>query len=97
MDELVTVFKTEREQIEIPTNIIVLCKGHIFSIEMCDDQKQPLTTAEVAISLEEIEKFCQKAPRGKGVSGLTCQDRDQWSQDRQHLKNLSRRNAEKLR
>ncbi|XP_003743510.1 peroxisomal carnitine O-octanoyltransferase [Galendromus occidentalis] len=97
MDELRTVFMTESEQMDIPTNIIVLSRGHIFSVEMCDAQKQPLTTAEVALSLEKIERFCQREPRGKGVSGLTCQDRDQWAQDRQHLKDISRANAEKLK
>lgn len=97
MDDLRTVFKTEKEKMDIPTNMIVLCRGHIFSIEMCDAQKQPLTPAEVALSLEKIEAFCQREPRGKGVSGLTCQDRDQWSQDRQHLIDISPANAEKLR
>lgn len=97
MDELRTVFRTERDCMDIPTNVIVLCRGHIFSIEVCDAQKQPLTPAEVAITLEKIESFCQKEPRGKGVAGLTCQDRDQWAEDRQHLIEISAANANKLK
>ncbi|XP_022687941.1 peroxisomal carnitine O-octanoyltransferase-like isoform X1 [Varroa jacobsoni] len=97
MDDLRVYFRTEAEQFDTPTNVIVLCRGHIFSIEMCDSQKIPLTAAEIAIGLEKIEKYCSTQPRGKGVGALTCQEREQWAADRQHLIDLSKGNEEKLK
>lgn len=97
MDELRTFFRTEAEQFDVPTNVIIMCRGHIFSLEMCDSRKQPLAMAEIAIALEKIENYCATQPRGKGVGALTCQDREQWAADRQRIMEVSEENKEKLR
>lgn len=95
-DDLKTFFRTEAEQLDVPTHVIVLCRGHIFSLEMCDPKKEPLTVAEIAIALVKIENHCASRPRGKGVAALTCQEREQWAEDRQRLMEISGENRRKL-
>ncbi|KAK6617365.1 hypothetical protein RUM43_014374 [Polyplax serrata] len=91
-DILTSFFKTGREG-QCSSNVIVLCKGRIFSVNALDEKgkiSSPLFWEEV---FEQIIKVCDEIGEGSGVGMLSCDMRSNWSKNRRHLIEISEKNA----
>ncbi|ESP00180.1 hypothetical protein LOTGIDRAFT_226052 [Lottia gigantea] len=94
-DELLYHFKTESEG-DCPSNIIVLYKGRIFSIQSVDENDEPLTAPEFMILLQIIYKQCNSSPPGQGLANLTTLKRSDWAEARGRILALHPDNYHKL-
>lgn len=86
------------EGVAASTNIIVLCRGYIFSFDVIDRfEDEPLTPQEIAYQLYYIEKWCQaQSSDGRGIGALTTTDRTIWAKNRRHLIELHPENEKSL-
>lgn len=90
-DELVCKFLTEAEESyagESPTHIVVLQSGRMFTFDLLNELREPLTAAEIAAQLNCIDDACASMGPGAGVGILTHGDRDSWAQNRTLLQRL---------
>ncbi|XP_069696475.1 peroxisomal carnitine O-octanoyltransferase [Periplaneta americana] len=93
-DSLVSYFKTESEG-PCPSHVIVLCNGHIFSVDALDTTGSPLSPPEWEQKLTDIfEKSSRE--KGPGLPLFTCTDRTTWAKNRKHLESLSVNNKSAL-
>ncbi|XP_064456216.1 peroxisomal carnitine O-octanoyltransferase-like isoform X2 [Ornithodoros turicata] len=98
-DEIVNKFLPEGEETfpgESPTNVIVLCSGHIFSFGAVNENGEPITVDELSQQLEYIELYCAGMEAGPGIGALTVGDRDSWAENRDALRNLHPENERNL-
>ena len=87
------LFKTESEGPPGPTNIVVLYRGYIFSVEAFHED-QLLNPNQFCSQLQFIENWCKEQPNdGPGIGALTVNDRTTWAKNRQYLRSLSEDNA----
>lgn len=99
-DELVCKFLTEAEESysgESPTHIVVLQGGRIFTFDLLNERREPLTAAEITAQLDHIDDACARLGPGDGVGILTHGDRDSWAQNRRLLRSLHPDNERCLR
>ncbi|XP_074605471.1 peroxisomal carnitine O-octanoyltransferase-like isoform X2 [Brevipalpus obovatus] len=98
-DELKSIFVTESEGPPPPTNVIVLYRGYIFSMEVIDrSNEEPLTPQEIAFQLNAIEKWCLSQPAdGPGLGVLTTLERSHWAANREYLASIHPQNADNLK
>ncbi|XP_077513846.1 carnitine O-octanoyltransferase isoform X2 [Amblyomma americanum] len=99
-DVLVSKFLTEAEESyagESPSHVVVLQSGRVFTFDVLNDRREPLTTAEIATQLDRINDACTRMGRGAGVGTLTHGDRDSWAQNRRVLLELHPDNERSLR
>lgn len=90
-DELINKFLVAADESfpgESPRNLVVLCRGHIFSFDVVDESGEPLMLQEIRQQLEYIELCCVEMDTGPGVAALTVGDRDTWAKNRRLLKSL---------
>lgn len=82
-----------------PTNVIVLCRGYIFSFEAIDPfEEEPLTPAEILTQFKEIKDWCDaQTCDGPGIGALTAADRPTWAKNREYLIGLDPKNLENIR
>ncbi len=73
---------------DAPTHAVVLRNGHIFSFQPLDQNQEPRTPDVIEAMMREIKDRADSQPRGPGISALTCDFRDRWAENRQHLINL---------
>lgn len=83
-DSLVHYFKTESEG-PAPTHIVVMCKGHIFRLEVLDDEGRTLTAPELQSQLQRIYDQAGSLPPAQSVSFFTSLERTQWAHVRSRL------------
>lgn len=98
-DELVSWFKTASEGLPESLEVIVLHKGHIFSLKpislLSEDGAQVaiMSAPEIERQLEHIEDWCSRNGQGPGVAALTTLERSDWAESRRQLAALSPKNV----
>ena len=99
MDKVESHFRTEREG-PCASHIIVLYGGRIFKIPGLNATGDPLSPQDFLFMLQQIqvkvESETTTVPHA-GVPVLTNDDRTSWARNRQHLIELSARNATMVR
>nr|XP_040219953.2 peroxisomal carnitine O-octanoyltransferase [Anopheles coluzzii] len=99
MDKVESHFRTEREG-PCASHIIVLYGGRIFKIPGLNATGDPLSPQDFLFMLQQIqvkvESETMTVPHA-GVPVLTNDDRTSWARNRQHLIELSARNATMVR
>lgn len=60
---------------QTPVHAVVLYKGRMFSVDMVDDQEEPLRPPEIQHQLTQIKEQCDKEPPGIGLGALTGETR----------------------
>ena len=92
-------FRTRSEGPPVSTEVIVLCRGHLFSVPTIHPgpKEIPYSLTQLSEQFHAIlnHPFCQRS--GPGVAALTSLKRDQWAKNRQKLLKLSDRNRSNLR
>ncbi|XP_050388403.1 peroxisomal carnitine O-octanoyltransferase [Patella vulgata] len=83
-DKLLYHFKTDEEG-ECPTNVIVMCRGRIFTVNVVDDNNEPLTAPEIQHLIQTIETQCSRLPHGDGVGYLPTLGRTEWAEQRSRI------------
>ncbi|MBN1332329.1 MAG: choline/carnitine O-acyltransferase [Synergistales bacterium] len=79
-------------------NIIVLRRGHIFSLKVLDEQGYVRSQKRIRSTLEEIlASPLPELPDEECVGALTSMDRDRWADTRKELIDLDTGNASLLR
>ena len=73
-------------------HVVVMRNGHIYSIEVADDNGNPVHPAHLYAALLAVQND-QAPPPDTPLSYLTCQDRDSWAAVRQELISLCPENA----
>lgn len=97
-DELVSWFRTAREGLPESTELIVLHRGHIFtlkpvSILSSDGQQVAIMSApQIEQQLKYIEDWASKHGDGPGVGSLTTHERSEWTESRRLLADISDKN-----
>ncbi|KAE8740665.1 hypothetical protein FOCC_FOCC013813 [Frankliniella occidentalis] len=94
-DRLDIHFKTEKEGF-CPSHVVVACNGHIYIVDAIDEATESiLTPLEWEQQLQfVIEDAFQTL--GQGISILTCDNRDTWAKNYNHLRKISGENAQNL-
>ncbi|CAJ0917889.1 unnamed protein product, partial [Mesorhabditis belari] len=92
-DQMMRYFKTEDEG-DCPSNLIVLCRGNIWSFEALRDRELK-SPDEFYKIFEHIKKH--SFTRKHSVATLTTEHRDKWTDMREHLQKLSAKNPELLK
>ncbi|XP_022250170.1 peroxisomal carnitine O-octanoyltransferase-like isoform X1 [Limulus polyphemus] len=87
-DSIHCKFTIESEGPVGPVNILVLCRGHIFTFDAVDHLERPLSPPELAQQLSLIKQWCELHPEGPGLGALTVADRTTWAKNRQWLINI---------
>ncbi len=93
--------KKNKDEIQKKTNqkhIIVLYKGHIFSLNVFESPEKVKTYSQIKDELEHICSTSQSA-QGQGLGILTSMDRDKWASTREGLlktNNINREHIEKI-
>lgn len=90
-DSLYHTWKSEEEG-DCPTHIIVLCHGHIWLMNPWDDKGNSMTPPELETQLRHIRETSDEMGKGPGVPVLTCDNRNNWAQNRDWLKSISLNN-----
>lgn len=92
-----SLFWTVSEGPSAANNVVVICRGYIFSFDGVLPGEEILTPQELAYQLYYIEKWCQAQERdGPGIGAMTTSDRSVWAQNRQYLTSLHRDNKRNL-
>ncbi|GFO27234.1 carnitine o-octanoyltransferase [Plakobranchus ocellatus] len=94
-DRLVESFRTEREG-DCPSHVVVMCKGHIFRLEMFGEDGKILTPPEIEVQLEKIKDKSISLGPAQGVPFLTSMERNAWAKTRSRLSSLHPQNEEIL-
>uniref|UniRef100_K1QDL5 Peroxisomal carnitine O-octanoyltransferase n=1 Tax=Magallana gigas TaxID=29159 RepID=K1QDL5_MAGGI len=95
-DQLLSHFKTESEG-QTPVHAVVLYKGRMFSVDMVDDQEEPLRPPEIQHQLTQIKEQCDREPPGIGLGALTGETRKKWAEMRSRLSALHPENFHNLK
>ena len=75
--------------------IIVLHKGHIFSLDVFRDTGEPRSINELEAELEQIQTLgCEQVRDDEAVALLTTMNRDEWADAREILLNIDPCNQE---
>ncbi|KAH9513266.1 hypothetical protein Btru_034508 [Bulinus truncatus] len=83
-DKLCQYFKTESEG-SCPTNVIVISKGQIFSINPFDEKGEILTAPEIQSLLQQVKDQSNLLGFGQGLTYLTSEERTKWALARNRL------------
>ncbi|CAG0922940.1 unnamed protein product [Notodromas monacha] len=81
---------------EVPTNMIVLYRGYLYSVQVADlDAGEIMTPHDMEAAMNWIIADARgRLPTiGPSVAALTCDERDAWAENRERLKALSPANA----
>ncbi|CAG0923286.1 unnamed protein product, partial [Notodromas monacha] len=97
-DEIQCYFATEEEDPnnEVPTNMIVLYRGYLYSVQVADlDAGEIMTPHDMEAAMNWIIADARgRLPTiGPSVAALTCDERDAWAENRERLRALSPANA----
>lgn len=65
---------------QTPVHAVVLYKGRMFSVDMVDDQEEPLRPPEIQHQLTQIKEQCDREPPGIGLGALTGETRQKWAE-----------------
>lgn len=65
---------------QTPVHAVVLYKGRMFSVDMVDDQEEPLRPPEIQHQLTQIKEQCDREPPGIGLGALTGETRKKWAE-----------------
>lgn len=52
----------------------------MFSVDMVDDQEEPLRPPEIQHQLTQIKEQCDREPPGIGLGALTGETRKKWAE-----------------
>lgn len=85
IDRLETHFRTESEEPTSPTHLVVMHKGHLFSLDAVDEYGDVLTPPEMELQLRRIDNWCRETGPGASVGSLTVDDRTTWAKNREWL------------
>nr|KAG5698769.1 hypothetical protein BaRGS_032188 [Batillaria attramentaria] len=94
-DHLVHYFQTESEG-QAPSNVVVMCKGHIFTFDCLDGEGNSLTVPELQSQLQKTHDKASSLPAAPGVNYFTTLERTSWAQARSHLISLHPENYSSL-
>ncbi|CAL1532423.1 unnamed protein product [Lymnaea stagnalis] len=94
-DKLIHYFKTEDEG-DCPSHLIIISKGHIFSIDVVDGNGEILTPPELQSLLQQIKDRSLELGASHGLTYLTAEERTKWAQARSRLVALNPKNYENL-
>ncbi|KAG5675259.1 hypothetical protein PVAND_005174 [Polypedilum vanderplanki] len=94
-DEINCYFKTKTEG-ECSSKIVVIGKGKIFYFDALHDGKI-VSPQEFLHALTLIRDKIENDKFERGIPILTCDERTNWSKNRNHLKELSQENEEFLK
>uniref|UniRef100_A0ABM0MVN2 Peroxisomal carnitine O-octanoyltransferase-like n=1 Tax=Saccoglossus kowalevskii TaxID=10224 RepID=A0ABM0MVN2_SACKO len=83
-DHLVSAFRTKSEG-SCPGYVAVFINGHVFRLDIIDEDDEPITQPELYKQLLSIKSTCDSLPPGPGIGALTAWDRTSWAKARQHL------------
>ncbi|XP_071812660.1 peroxisomal carnitine O-octanoyltransferase-like isoform X2 [Apostichopus japonicus] len=81
-DGVARYFKTVSEG-PCPNHMVVFCNGHIFKMEMFDENEEQFGSYEILRQLTYIKENSAKS--GQGIGVLTADDRTSWAQTYEHL------------
>lgn len=98
-DELVSWFRTKKQGEPESTEMIVLHKGYVFSINpvtMIENEAHILSAPEIEKQLKYIEDWCATREPGPGVGALTTNERTEWTESRRMLASLCPENQRLL-
>ncbi|XP_046356169.2 peroxisomal carnitine O-octanoyltransferase-like isoform X1 [Haliotis rufescens] len=95
MDKIQYYFQTETEG-PAPSNVIVTCRGHYFTLECLDSEGEVKTQPEFLHHLKAIREKCDQMPRGQAIGNLTTDDRTEWAKMRSRLIARHPKNYENL-
>ncbi|XP_056007986.1 peroxisomal carnitine O-octanoyltransferase-like isoform X2 [Ostrea edulis] len=95
-DQLIAHFKTESEG-PTPVHAVVLYKGRFFSMDMVDENEEPLRAPEIQHQLTRIKDQCDTEPQGPGLGALTGETRKKWAEMRSRLCALHPENFHNLK
>lgn len=97
MDKIQCYFQPISEG-KTSSKFIFLTKGRIFCFDGMTTDEEILSPQQFLLKLQEIESIVNQNPSTNEypVAVLTCDDRSRWAQNRQHLKDLSKKNAQLL-
>jgi carnitine O-octanoyltransferase len=93
-DVILNSFKTKRDG-NCPSTIVVTGKGKIFCFDLLKDEKL-LSPQNLLFILTAIYSQINNTEDGQSIPILTCDDRNKWYENREHLKRLSRENENAL-
>lgn len=65
---------------QTPVHAVVLYKGRMFSVDIVDDQEEPLRPPEIQHQLTQIKEQCDREPPGIGLGALTGETRKKWAE-----------------
>lgn len=63
-----------------PVHAVVLYKGRFFSMDMVDENEEPLRAPEIQHQLTRIKDQCDTEPQGPGLGALTGETRKKWAE-----------------
>lgn len=93
MDEVKCYFKTEKEG-EIPTNLTVIGKGRIFSVDSVNPDGTWLSVHQILLVLQRIRAIIDSGDVVYSVPLLSCDDRTNWAKNRTYVTELSQKNKD---
>lgn len=88
MDEILEFFKPASESTSVPTHVVVLHRGYMYSVDVFDSEQNPLLPPELSSQFQFIRDQCKDLPYGPSVAALTCDNRTSWHENREHLISL---------
>ena len=63
-----------------PSHVMVMCKGHVFSLQCVDEAGAPFTAPEFESQLQKIVDRALSLPPAPGVGYFTSLERTKWAQ-----------------
>ena len=63
-----------------PSHVVVMCKGHVFSMQCVDEAGAPFTAPEYESQLQKIVDRASSLPPAPGVGYFTSLERTKWAQ-----------------
>ena len=64
---------------DCPSHIVVMHKGHIFTISALDESGEILTPPEIQSQFQRIVDKCKNLGKAQGVPFLTSEERTTWA------------------
>ncbi|KAH9507899.1 hypothetical protein Btru_053162 [Bulinus truncatus] len=100
-DAIFTFFHSLAESDDTSKHIIVIYRGHIFTMGVMDTNYVAVSRKSIRLFLKEIVQSVEDSPddsnEGQGVGILTSLGRDVWSEVRQELMKMNEANAVSLK
>lgn len=98
-DQLISQFRTAKQGEPVSTEVIVLHKGYIFSINpvtIVGGKTNILGAPQIERQIKHIEDWAATKPKGPGVGALTTHERTEWFEARKMLASVCSDNQQIL-